>query len=155
MTITAGTAPYTYAIVGTLPAGLTLNTSTGAVSGTPTASGSFSVQVTDSLGATSTGCANTINPPLSVTCASVSVGCGGTFFGARGEPREAERREVVRLVRGKPLRGPSCALEQLEKRETALGAAIQLPVDPYEVERLERLAGVISVLEQPQELREI
>jgi hypothetical protein len=34
---TGGLAPYTYALVsGTLPAGLTLNTSTGAVTGTPT-----------------------------------------------------------------------------------------------------------------------
>ena len=34
-----GVAPYTYAIVGTLPAGLTLNAATGQISGTPTATG--------------------------------------------------------------------------------------------------------------------
>jgi predicted hotdog family 3-hydroxylacyl-ACP dehydratase len=46
-----GTTPYTYAVsVGTLPAGTTLNTSTGTVSGTPTAAGAFSytIKATDS-----------------------------------------------------------------------------------------------------------
>jgi hypothetical protein len=47
---TGGTAPYTWVVAtGTLPAGLTLNT-TGVISGTPTAAGSssFTVRVTDS-----------------------------------------------------------------------------------------------------------
>jgi streptogramin lyase len=45
-----GVGPYSYSIVtGTLPAGLTLNPTSGIVSGTPTSLGSaFSVQVTDS-----------------------------------------------------------------------------------------------------------
>src|ERR1035438_1988856 len=46
-----GTAPYAWSITsGSLPAGLSLNTSTGAVSGTPTTSGSttFTVTATDS-----------------------------------------------------------------------------------------------------------
>ena len=46
-----GTTPYTYSVsAGTLPAGTTLNTSTGTVSGTPTAAGAFSytIKVTDS-----------------------------------------------------------------------------------------------------------
>ena len=61
MTVTGGTAPYTFSVVGTLPAGLTLNTSTGAVTGTPTASGSFSIKVTDKNGVAATGtCAITI-----------------------------------------------------------------------------------------------
>ena len=50
MTVTGGVAPYMFSIVGTLPAGLTLNTSTGAVTGTPTAAGTFTVKVTDAVG---------------------------------------------------------------------------------------------------------
>jgi hypothetical protein len=49
--VTGGTPPYTWSITGgSLAAGLSLNGSTGTISGTPTAAGSFSVtiQVTDS-----------------------------------------------------------------------------------------------------------
>jgi hypothetical protein len=45
-----GAAPLVYALVGTWPAGISINSGTGAVSGTPTAAGSFtglSVSVTD------------------------------------------------------------------------------------------------------------
>ena len=38
LTATGGTTPYTWSLVGTLPAGLTFNTATGVLSGTPTAS---------------------------------------------------------------------------------------------------------------------
>ena len=61
MTVSGGTAPYTYSIVGHAAGGLALNTTTGAVTGTPTASGTFSVQVKDAGGATSTACPITIN----------------------------------------------------------------------------------------------
>lgn len=58
-TITAasgGTAPYSYAVTaGALPGGLTLNTSTGAISGTPTAHGTFSFTVTATDSSTGTG----------------------------------------------------------------------------------------------------
>ena len=49
--VSGGTAPYTYALhSGSLPAGLSLNTSTGTISGTPTALGtsSFTLRVSDS-----------------------------------------------------------------------------------------------------------
>jgi large repetitive protein len=52
-TATGGTAPYTYAIVaGALPAGLSLNTSTGTITGTPSASGpfNFTIRATDANG---------------------------------------------------------------------------------------------------------
>ncbi len=45
-----GVMPYTYSVIGTLPNGLTLNPSTGAITGIPTAAGSFSIKVMDSAG---------------------------------------------------------------------------------------------------------
>lgn len=50
MTAAGGTAPYRYAVTsGTLPAGLTLNPTTGALSGTPTSTGTsnFTITATD------------------------------------------------------------------------------------------------------------
>ena len=53
-TITAhgGTTPYTFALIGSLPPGLSLSTSTGVISGTPATAGSYSftVQATDANG---------------------------------------------------------------------------------------------------------
>jgi len=47
LSTSGGVAPYTYAVTaGALPAGLTLSSSTGALSGTPTAAGSFNFSVT-------------------------------------------------------------------------------------------------------------
>ena len=54
---TGGTAPYTWSIsAGTLPAGLSLNSATGAITGTPTTAGTSSVtfRATDSVGSTAT-----------------------------------------------------------------------------------------------------
>ena len=80
MTVTGGTAPYTFSIVGTLPAGLTLNTSTGAVTGTPTASGTFTIKVTDAKGNVGSACSITINPGVSVTCGANNTGAVGLPF---------------------------------------------------------------------------
>jgi titin len=55
--VSGGSGPYTWSVsAGTLPAGLSLNTSTGAVTGTPTTSGaaSFTLKVTDSASGTAT-----------------------------------------------------------------------------------------------------
>ncbi|TIO62934.1 putative Ig domain-containing protein [Mesorhizobium sp.] len=49
-----GTPPYTYSLVGAWPAGISINSSGGVVSGTPTIPGTYpglSVRVTDSVGA--------------------------------------------------------------------------------------------------------
>ncbi len=63
ITISGGTAPYTFSVAnGTLPAGLALSTSTGAITGTPTAPGTFSIQATDSKGVVLAGtCSFTIS----------------------------------------------------------------------------------------------
>ena len=68
-----GTPPYTWAVSsGSLPAGLSLNAATGAITGTPVAAGTFSftAQVTDSAGQTATAA-------LSITA---GAGPGGTVI---------------------------------------------------------------------------
>ena len=57
LTVTGGTSPFTWSVsAGSLPGGVTLNASTGLLSGTPTTAGtySFTVKVTDSSGLSST-----------------------------------------------------------------------------------------------------
>ena len=77
MTVTGGVSPYTFSVVGTLPAGLTLNTSNGAISGTPTASGTFTIQVKDASGVVAgTSCPFTINPALALTCPASGASTG-------------------------------------------------------------------------------
>ncbi|MGA3373848.1 MAG: SdrD B-like domain-containing protein, partial [Terracidiphilus sp.] len=80
MAVTGGLAPYTFSVVGTLPAGLSLNTTTGEVTGTPLASGSFGIQVADSVGEVSAGCQIAINAALSATCAAATAGEVGVAF---------------------------------------------------------------------------
>lgn len=77
---TGGTPPYTFATAGALPGGLSLNASTGVVSGTPTTPGAFpfTIQVTDADAATaSVPCSITINAsvtPPTITCGSPPAG---------------------------------------------------------------------------------
>jgi len=62
ITVGNGTPPDTFSVVGTLPTGLTLNTLTGAVTGTPTAAGSFSITAKDANGTNAaTNCAIAIH----------------------------------------------------------------------------------------------
>ena len=70
---TGGVPPYTFSIVaGSLPPDLTLNPSTGAITGTPTTAGAFSftARVVDSTGTaagtTTANCTITIKPPICV-----------------------------------------------------------------------------------------
>jgi hypothetical protein len=82
-----GTPPYTWSIsVGTLPAGLSLsNPSTGAITGTPTATGksNFTVKVTDSVAASATANLSiTINTALAITSTSLPGGSVGTAYSA-------------------------------------------------------------------------
>lgn len=68
ITASGGTAPYTYWASGTLPAGLNLSSSTGLLSGTPSAANTYSFTVT----ATDAG-NNTGSRPYSVTIGSGST----------------------------------------------------------------------------------
>ena len=84
---TGGTPPYTWSVsAGTLPAGLTLNTTTGVISGTPSvaSSSSFTVKVQDTLGATATQPLSiVVNPsaaPLTISTTTLSSGTVGTTY---------------------------------------------------------------------------
>ncbi|POY34647.1 hypothetical protein C3K47_19215, partial [Solitalea longa] len=90
VTASGGTAPYAYAIsVGALPTGLTLNTSTGALSGTPTAVGNFNFTVAATDATTgpaapfygSRAYSLTVNPPtISFSPTSLSACTVGTVY---------------------------------------------------------------------------
>lgn len=68
-----GTSPYTYALAsGSLPAGLALST-TGTLSGTPTAAGTFSFAVTATDSSTGTGPFSATSGTLSLTVAAPGI----------------------------------------------------------------------------------
>lgn len=74
-----GLAPYTWSLTGNLPPGLTLNGSTGAITGTPTSTGTynFTVKATDSGNPQQTASANlsiVVNPALAITTAQLPAG---------------------------------------------------------------------------------
>lgn len=74
LTRSGGVAPFTYSIsAGSLPSGLSINSSTGVISGTPSGSTGnfgFTVRVQDALGGVSTS-AQTVNIASQVTIAGV------------------------------------------------------------------------------------
>jgi hypothetical protein len=74
MKVTGGTAPFTFSLTsGALPAGLTLNTSTGVISGTPTTAGTsnFTVKVVDANGQSDTDTCS-----IQVIAPAVDLDCG-------------------------------------------------------------------------------
>jgi hypothetical protein len=75
---TGGTAPLTWSVSsGALPAGLSLNSTNGAIAGTPTTAGSpgFTIQVADSVGAATTKALSiTVAPTLTITTNSLPAG---------------------------------------------------------------------------------
>ncbi len=81
---TGGTPPYAFAIIaGALPPGLTLNSSTGVLSGTPITGGTyfFTIQVTDVLGNTaSVACSIVIAGSLAIICDNPPPGIVGQFY---------------------------------------------------------------------------
>lgn len=73
LTVSGGTSPFTFS-ADTLPAGLTLNTFTGAVTGTPTAAGSFNIRVTDANNfSTTTACPYIIWPAVGASCVAITA----------------------------------------------------------------------------------
>ncbi len=84
---TGGVSPYTWSVsTGTLPAGLTLSATSGAITGTPTAAAtsSFTVQVADSAKNTATKALSIIVgaavAPLTITTTSIPAGTVGTAY---------------------------------------------------------------------------
>ncbi|WP_277601974.1 putative Ig domain-containing protein [Altererythrobacter sp. BO-6] len=84
-----GTSPFTYAVsAGALPGGLTLNASTGAITGTPGALGTFNFSVTATDSSTGTGpftatqsyaiTINDVAPVAGASSLSVAYGAGAT-----------------------------------------------------------------------------
>lgn len=88
--ITATNSPTSYSGFGVLPPGLSLNTSTGVISGTPSGAGSFIVTIgATNAGGTGTAALtiSTANPPANVVATPVDPGGGGGapsiwFYGA-------------------------------------------------------------------------
>ncbi|MFG1906002.1 M4 family metallopeptidase [Kribbella sp. NPDC048928] len=78
LTATGGTAPYTWSATG-LPAGVTIGSSTGTVSGTPTASGTFNVTATATASAGGAGSAQ-----FTITVSGGTGNCSGQKFGNPG-----------------------------------------------------------------------
>lgn len=84
-----GVPPYAYSLVGSWPAGLSINSSSGAVSGTPTVPGTYaslSVRATDALLATAD--LSTFTITVAVSSATKQAMVQGAFANSDG-PRQS------------------------------------------------------------------
>ena len=89
-TASGGVGPYSYALGGSLPAGLTLNAASGTVSGTSTSTGSFTFNVTATdTGASGAGAPFNVRgsytlavaaPTIAVTPATIATAIAGTAY---------------------------------------------------------------------------
>ncbi|HEY3557739.1 MAG TPA: M4 family metallopeptidase [Kribbella sp.] len=78
LTASGGTAPYTWSATG-LPGGVTIGSSTGTVSGTPTASGTFNVTATATASAGGSG-----STQFTITVSGGTGNCSGQKLGNPG-----------------------------------------------------------------------
>ena len=114
---TGGMAPYNWSLTsGTLPPGLSLTSSTGVISGTPTTTGSYpiTVQLTDSelIPITATAAFTiTINPtpPLQVTTSSLPAATQGVVYS--NSARRHRRSSALLLGSGGRVHALACRLD--------------------------------------------
>jgi hypothetical protein len=109
--VTGGVPPYKYSIAfGTLPAGLTLNASTGAITGTPTTAetGAFKIEVTDSTGAVAyTNCSGTCSGGVNVTYGGSTPQSG---YGDKGNSCNYSSNGIPLTCYGYSNNGSACDL---------------------------------------------
>ncbi|MBI5770408.1 MAG: immunoglobulin domain-containing protein [Verrucomicrobia bacterium] len=86
--VTASNSPTSFALTGTLPAGVTFNTTTGLIAGTPTAAGSFPVSLTATNGSGTSPAAT-----LTITVIPSVMLVEDGFTGAAGAAPDASKFE--------------------------------------------------------------
>jgi polysaccharide export outer membrane protein len=128
MVASGGAGAYQFAIIGgALPAGLALNPSSGAISGTPTADGSFSftVQVTDSTGAMATTGSTPCALQSPVASPSAAVPAADTAPKAPAESVPAPKPPVIAPPESDP------AKLALPRDSATARAALPVPQDEH------------------------
>ena len=114
--VSGGTGPYTYSVTGgSLPPGLTLNPSTGTITGTPTTAGSFNftVTVTDGTGAkATTSCGIAVSGTFLISAIQYmtsaqstgpdgpAINLGFAFVGSNQAPNVVQNRPGLYAVSG-------------------------------------------------------
>lgn len=111
LTAGGGVPPYNFSLTkGALPAGVTLNATSGALSGTPTAAGAstFTAKVVDSLVVGAGGSPNT----TTVTCTITVDNCAYTIAGPPDVPGLAQYTYQITLPAGKMATGITWSVDK-------------------------------------------